>query len=137
MELPLPPPGCSIVIVGLLPDNNCCSCVLYPFGCGNIMVLQCTDDGLGMHLCICMIMPDELACFEINPNGVDGCQVAFAAREYAVGEIGSRFGGALVCLVSVSSFEHENRTVQHLYHHNHGYAVGEVIEFAANNNKNN
>ena len=68
-----PPPGCRIVIVGFLTDNNGCSCALHPFGCGNIMVLQSTDGGLGMHLRIRMIVPDELACFAINPDGSDGC----------------------------------------------------------------
>ena len=80
---------------------------------------------------------DELIGFAVNPNGSDGCQVAFLAREYAACENGSRFDGALVCLVSVYSSEHENRTVRHLYHHNRWYAVGEVIEFTSNNNNNN
>jgi len=45
--LPLPPPKCHIVIVGFLPDNNGRSCALHPFGCGNIVVLQCNDGGVG------------------------------------------------------------------------------------------
>ena len=61
-----------------------------------------------------MILPDELVCFSINPNGSDGCRVAFAARKYAVGENGNRFDGACVSLVSRYSPDHENRTVCHL-----------------------
>jgi hypothetical protein len=67
MELKIPPPGRRIVIVGFLPDNNGHSCTLHPFGCGNIMALQHADGGLGMHLHICMIVPDELACFQSIP----------------------------------------------------------------------
>jgi hypothetical protein len=133
MMLPLPtlpPPERRIVIVGFLPDNNGRSCDLHPFGCGNILVLQRVDDGVGMLLRVRMIVENELACFALNPDGSDGCRVAFAAREYAAGENGRRFDGALVRLVEVYSPEHENRTARHLYHRNRGYAVGEVIEFA-------
>jgi len=67
-----------------------------------------------------MIIPDELACIAINPNGSDGCQVAFAAREYAAGENGRRLSGALVRLVSVYSSKHEHRTARCLYQNNGG-----------------
>ena len=85
---PLPPPERRIVIVGFLPDNNGRSCELHPFGCGNIVVLQRGDGGVGMLLRVRMIVDNELACFSLNPDGSDGCRVAFAAREYAAGENG-------------------------------------------------
>ena len=47
MELSLPPDR-RIVIVGFLPDNNGRSCALHPFGCGNIVVLERADGGVGM-----------------------------------------------------------------------------------------
>jgi hypothetical protein len=127
---PLPPPEHRIVIVGFLPDNNGRSCAVHPFGCGNILVLQHGNGGVGMLLLVRMIVENELACFALNPDGSDGCRVAFAAREYAAGENGRRFDGALVCLLEVYSPEHENRTARRMYHHNRGYAVGEVIAFA-------
>ena len=113
MMLPLPtlpPPERRIVIVGFLPDNNGRSCALHPFVCVNILVLQRGDDGVGMLLHVRMIVKNELACFALNPEGSDGCRVAFATREYAAGENGRRFDSALVRLVEVYSSEHENRT---------------------------
>ena len=82
-----------------------------------------------MLLHVRMIVENELACFSLNPNGSDGSRVALAAREYTAGENGRRFDGALVHLIAVYSSKHENRTTRCLYHHNCGYAVGEVIEF--------
>ena len=43
-----PPPERHIIIVGFLPDNNGRSCALHPFGCGNIVVLERADGGVGM-----------------------------------------------------------------------------------------
>ncbi len=81
-----------------------------------------------------MLVRDELACFAVNPEGSDGCRVAFAAREYTAGGNGRRSNGALVRLVAVYSPEHKNRMARCLYHHNRGYAVGEVLQFASNIN---
>ena len=126
----LSPPERRIIIVGFLPDNNGRSCALHPFGCGNIVVLQRGDGGVGMLLHVRMIVNNELACFSLNPDGSDGCCVAFAAREYAAGENGQRFDGALVRLVAVYSPDDENSTVRRLYHCNRGYAVGKIVQLA-------
>ena len=72
-------------------------------------MLHHDDGGVGMLVHLRMLVQDELACFAVNPDGSDGCRVAFAAREYAAGENGRRFDGALVHLVAVYSPEHENR----------------------------
>jgi hypothetical protein len=48
-----------------------------------------------------------------NPDGSDGCRVAFEAREYAVGEYGRRFARALVRLVIIYSTKHEKGMAQH------------------------
>ena len=125
-----PPPERRIIIVGFLPDNNGRSCALHPFGCGNIVVLERADGGVGMLVRLRMLVQNELACFAINPDGSDGCRVAFAAREYAAGENGRRFDGALVCLTAVYSPEDENSTARRLYHRNRGYAVGEIVQLA-------
>ena len=55
-----------------------------------------------MPLHLLMFVPNDLACFAINPDGSDGCRVAFVAREYAAGENGTRFASALVRLVAVT-----------------------------------
>jgi hypothetical protein len=116
-------------------DNNGRSCALNPFGCGNIVVLQHADGRVGIPLCLCGLVPNELACFVINPDGSDGCRIVFVAREYAGIENARWFAGALVHLVAVYLLEHENRMAQCLYHHNCRYTVGEVLEFANNSNK--
>jgi len=123
-----PPPERRIIIVGFLPDNNGRSCALHPFGCGNIVVLERADGGVGMLVRLRMLVQNELACYAINPDGSDGCHVAFAAREYAAGENGRRFDGALVRLTAVYSPEDENSTARRLYHRNRGYAVGEIVQ---------
>ena len=130
MELTPPPPDQPIVVIGLVPKNTGRSCALHHFACGSIVVLQHTDGGVERPLHLCMLMQNESACFAINPDGSDGCHVAFEAREYAVGEYGKRFAGALVHLVAIYLPKHENRMAQHLYHHNCRYTVGKVLEFA-------
>jgi hypothetical protein len=87
-----------------------------------------------MLVCLRMLVHDELACFAINPDGSDGCRVAFAAREYAEGENGRSYDGALVRLVAVYSLDDENSTARRLYHCNRGYAVGKIVEHARNIN---
>ena len=72
----------------------------------------------------------------IKPDGTDGCRVAFAAKEYAAGENGLRFDGATVRIVEMFLPDNPNRTVRRLYHHNRGYAVGEIVSFSNKNNTN-
>ena len=55
-----------IVLVGFLPDNNGCNCNLHPFGCGNALILNCDDWGVGIHLCLCMIVEHELLSYTIT-----------------------------------------------------------------------
>jgi hypothetical protein len=77
-----------------------------------------------------------LACYAINPDGCDGCRVAFSSREYSVGPNGDRFGSTLVRLVDDYTSDHENRTAHWHFHHNCGYVLGEVIVFSNVNNNN-
>jgi hypothetical protein len=87
-----------------------------------------------MFLNVHMMVRNELACYVVNPDGLDGCRVGFASREYAAGPNGKRFAGVLVWLVAVYIPNHENRTACRLYHHNHGYAVAEVVQFSTDYN---
>jgi hypothetical protein len=43
-----------------------------------------------------MTVKDELACCTILPNGLDGCCVVFAVKEYVVGERGLCLDGAII-----------------------------------------
>ena len=80
-----------------------------------------------MVLCVWMTAPKELACFVMRDDGKDGCRVAFLAEEFAAGERGLGLNGAIVWIVDVYFPDNENRSAHRLYHHNCGYAVGEVV----------
>jgi hypothetical protein len=130
------PPDCRIILVGFIETNNGCRCDSHPDGCGNSPVVERFDNGVGMELWLRMKVADELACYVIKPDGTDGCRVAFPAKEYAAGENGLWLNGAIVRMVEVFLPYNPNRTVRHLYHHDHGYAVGEIVSFSKENNTN-
>ncbi len=50
----------QIVLVGFLPDGNGRSCDLHPFGCGNSLVLNRNDYGVGTVLRLQMFVSYEL-----------------------------------------------------------------------------
>ena len=58
-----------IVLFGFLPDGNGRSCGLHPFGCGNSLVLNREDSGVGLHLRLRSFVPHELACYTMNDGG--------------------------------------------------------------------
>ena len=88
------------------------------------------DRGVGMLLHLCRTVPNEVAFYTILPDGSDGCRIAFAAREYALGKNGVRLDGPAVRVMIVYHPDHENRMARRLYHHNHGCVIGEILEFA-------
>jgi hypothetical protein len=90
-----PPPDCCIILVGFIETNNGRRCDSHPDRCGNSLVVERFDNGVGMELRLRMKVADELACYVIKPNGTDGCRVAFAAKENAAGENGLRLNGAI------------------------------------------
>ena len=113
-----------------LPDSNGRSCSSHPFGCGNSMVLNRDDLGVGMHLRLRCFVRHELACYTIDENGSDGCRVCFTAREYAAGDNDLRLDGATVKITEVFTAEHVNCMMQHLFFHNCGYAYAVVVSYA-------
>ena len=119
-----------IVLVGFLPDGNGRSCASHPFGCGNSMVLNRDDLGVGIHLRLRCFVRHELACYTIEENGSDGCCVCFTAREYAAGDNDLRLDRAVVKITEVSTAEHANRTMRRLFFHNCGYANTVVVSYA-------
>jgi hypothetical protein len=116
-----------IVLVGFLPMDNGRTCEVHPFGCGNSLVLNREDYGVGIVLRLRLVVRDQLACYTIRNDGTDGCRVCFAAREYAAGENGQRLDGAIVRITDVFTPESENSSVRRLYHHNRGYAYAVVL----------
>ena len=115
-----------VVLVGFSPDNNGCHCNLHPFGCGNSLILNRDDRGVGICLRLHMIVQHELTCYTINSDSSVGCRVCFITREYAASDNGRRLDGAVVKITEVFMPDHGNRSIQCLYHHNHGYAYAVV-----------
>jgi len=105
-------------------------CILHPDGCGNSLVLERADHGVGMELRLRMKVPNELACYTVRTDGTDGCRVSFVAKEYTAGEKGAKLNGAIVRIVDVFLPNNPNRTVRRLYHHNRGYAVGKIFSLS-------
>ena len=69
----------QIVLVGFLPMNNGRTCEVHPFGCGNLLVLNREDYGVGIVLRLRLVVTDELACYTVCYDGTDGWHVCFAA----------------------------------------------------------
>ena len=136
ISVAFPPPHLRVIIVGFVESNNGRRCNLHPDGCGNSLVLEREDHGVGMELRLRMKAIDEMACYTIKPDGTDGCRISFLAKEYASGDKGLRLNGAIVRIVEVFLPDNPNRTARRLYHHNRGYAVGEIVSFPGANNNN-
>ena len=117
----------QIVLVGFLPDCNGRSCELHPFGCGNSLVLNQDDYGVGMVLRLRMFVCNELACYTIRDDGADGCRVCVTSQEFAGGENGCRLDGAIVLITQMFTPESENRCMWCLYHQNRGYAYATIL----------
>ena len=101
-----------------------------------VCILMDVDHGVGMELRLRMKAVDEMACYTIKSDGTDGCRIAFLVKEYAAGENELRLNEAIVWMVEVFLLDNPNRTVRRLYHHNRGYAVGEIVSFSKENNTN-
>ena len=117
-----------IVLVGFLPCDNGRSCDMHPFGCGNSLVLNREDYGVGMLLHLWMMLPNELSRYTINSDGSDGCRVCFVAHEYTARENGCRLDGRTVCITDVFTCDDANHSMHGLYHHNHGYGYARVVD---------
>ncbi len=101
ISIMFPPPHLLVIIVGFVESNNGRRCDLHPDGCGNSLVLERDDHGIGMELRLRMKGMDEMACYTIKTDGTDGCRIAFLAKEYVVGDRGLRLNGAIVQSVDV------------------------------------
>ena len=71
-----------VIIVGFVECNNGCICNLHPDGCGNSLVLEGDNHGVGMELGLRMKVVDEMACYTIKPGGTDECRDLFLAKKY-------------------------------------------------------
>ena len=78
----------------------------------------------------------KLACYTMNDNGADDCRVCFVVQNVAAGDNTGRLDVAIVCNSTVFTPDHEHRSMQRLYHHNHGYAQARVVEVVTNEDQN-
>ncbi len=125
----LPPPECTIPIVGIIETNNGRTCDVHRFGCGNSLLLARPVLGCGVLLRLKQTMaPNELAAYFVLCDGSDGCRVGFTSREHAVGARGQMLDGVLVRLIEVFTMEHPNSYCRVLYHRNRGYALAEIVD---------
>ena len=122
--------------MGFVESNNGLRCNLHPDGCGNSLVLERDDHGIGMELRLRMKAVDEMACYTIKSDDPDGCRVSFLAKEYVASNRRVRSNGAIVQIVEVFLPNNPNRTARRLYHHNPGYTVGEIVSFPGPNYNN-
>jgi hypothetical protein len=86
-----------------------------------------------MQLRLRMTAPHELACYTINEDGTDIFHVCFVAREVSAAGNATRLDGAIVCIGTVFTSDHENRSVSCLFHHNCGYAYARIVELQKTN----
>jgi hypothetical protein len=83
-------------------------CELHPFGCGNSLVLNQDDWGIGLRIRLRTTkMANKLACYIIGSDGSDGCCVGFMAREYAVRDNGPQLDGAIIEILTSSHRQRE------------------------------
>jgi hypothetical protein len=101
-----------IIIVDFVECNNGRRCDLHPDGCGNSVVLERDDHGVGMELRLRMKVVDKTACYNIKADGTDGSRVSFLAKEYATGDIGMRLNGDIVRIIEVFLPDNPNRKSQ-------------------------
>ena len=116
-----------IIHVSFLPDNHGRSCVAHHFGCGNALI-EGPGNGVGRLVRLRLVERTHLAGYKVQDDGMDGCQVCFTAREYAIGSMASRLDGCLLRITEVFLPDSGNSSVRALYHRNRGYAYAETVD---------
>ena len=100
--------------VSFVESNNGRRCDLHPDGCGNSLVLERDDHGVGMELWLRMKVVDEMACYTIKPDGTDGCRISFLAKEYTAVDRRVRLNGVIVRTVKVLLPDNPNRMARRM-----------------------
>ena len=116
----------QIVLVGFLPNDHGRSCAAHPYGCGNALIEE-EDNGVGRFIRLRLVENTHLAGCEIKDDGMDGCRMCFAAREYTIGNTADKLGGAILRIADVFTPDCTNSSMRALYHCNRGYAYAEVV----------
>ena len=87
-----------------------------------------------MQLRLRMTVPHKLACYTTNEDGTDGCHVCFVAREMSAAGNAIRLDGVIVCIGTVVTSDHKNRSMRRHIHHNCRYAYARIVELQKTNN---
>lgn len=130
-----------ITLVGWTNNGNGRQCAEHIEGCGSGWVM-CESNSVGTVVKLLKTDADQikLACYAIKRTGEVGCRVAFTSKQYASEDLWQLYDGVTVCIVQMFLLPtSESKWERQLYHHNYGYAVGEVVQFAnhiPNNNGN-
>jgi len=90
-----------------LPKGNGHSWELHPFGCGNSLVVNRDDMGIGLRLRLRSFVWNVLACDTKNNNGSDECHLCFTARKYVTGDNDRQFDVAIVQIMEVFTADNE------------------------------
>ena len=116
----------QIVLVGFLPEDHGGSFEAHPYGCRNAFIEE-EGDGMGRLIHLHLVEKTHLAGYKVKDDGMDGCRICFAAREYAIGKTVGKLDGAILRITDVFTPDCTNSSMRALYHCNHGYAYAEVI----------
>lgn len=75
-----------------------------------------------------MTVLDKVAACDFLRDGSDGCRVYFTSREHAVGAHGLMLLGVVMKVFEVYTPKQPNSHSDALYHMNHRYTLGEIID---------
>ena len=114
--------------MGFLPCNNGQSCEMNPFGCGNLLVLNQGDYGVGMLLQLRMMVTNELSCYTINSNCANGVVFVLLCMNTPPWRMGIGWmeppSALLMC-----SIDDKNHMMQCLYHNTGDYVYARVVNY--------
>ena len=118
----------TIEIVGFTARNNERSCDNH-YCCGESLVMNALNNGVGMMLRLRLTANNELAAHTILADGSDGCRVGFTFRSFADVH-GDIYDGSIVELVAVYTSHSEDRNERRKFHTCKGYSLARVLQLS-------
>eukprot|EP00956_Cyclotella_meneghiniana_P036505 scaffold126502_cov47-Cyclotella_meneghiniana.AAC.2 len=127
MATPLPPPHINhpVAVVGFTANNNQRSCINHAC-CGDSLILQSPNDGVGLQLRTSHTPSGDIECRYVSANGIIGCRVAFISKDY-IDTAG--LDGATVEIVDTYTTRSQLSYQRRLFYSHKGYAWGNIIAF--------
>ena len=118
-----------VEVVGLTANNNYRSCANHHC-CGQSLVLDSPNNGVGMRLRLRLTPRGELACHVICNDGTNGCCVGYTFEKLAENN-GVALDGAIVEIFEVLTEQSTDSADRRKYWQNCGYALSHVVEYSA------